>query len=200
MGCEDSRRQVWQGDREAGRDRCSQPGLLPGPADQRATPTISKATETAALRAQREAPPEPDAGAMGLRGRNLRPDRGPGAWPQATAKEVTLRLLDGLSLAYLGRPLSLQMSTQKLLGYVSLYSPVGRGGLCGVLWPDAADARVRASLRTALWSLNTLAPDFVAANADTVRLGAGVKSQLETFSRRAHAILNRAMRRRAGHG
>lgn len=110
-----------------------------------------------------------------------------------TSKSLHLRLLDHFSLEHGVESIPLTKSAQRLLAYLGLQRRATRERLCGSLWPDSAEVRARASLRTILWSLNRSAPGAVTARGDEICLGESVELDLEVACIRARTILDESL-------
>ena len=77
-------------------------------------------------------------------------------------------LLGGFSL---GLGVALPKPVQRLLAFLALHpKPVAREFLAFSLWPNVADRKASASLRTAMWSASRLAPNVVITEQGTAQL------------------------------
>jgi len=85
--------------------------------------------------------------------------------------EVQLRLLGGFELRIDGRVVDVQPAVKRLTALVAL-TPCGlsRDFAAFQLWPDKAEARARANLRSTLWRLHQLVGDMLHATATHLRL------------------------------
>ena len=89
---------------------------------------------------------------------------------------ATLRLLGGFELSVNGEVIDLPLPSQRLLAYLALQPrPRARVLVRAALWPDTADHKAAACLRTALWRINTLAGGVVAISPSML----GVHPELE---------------------
>lgn len=88
---------------------------------------------------------------------------------------VSLTLLDGFTLSHRGKPISLPLRAQRVLGFLAFQDlPVLRVYVAGSLWPDVPERRAAGSLRSALWRLSHLAFRVVDATPHTLRLAPSV--------------------------
>ena len=63
-----------------------------------------------------------------------------------------------------GAPVSLPMGVQRVVAFVALHSrPVLRPYVAGSLWPNTADERAGANLRSVLWRLHRTRPEIIEA-------------------------------------
>jgi DNA-binding SARP family transcriptional activator len=73
--------------------------------------------------------------------------------PDAPAN-AHLRLLGGFELRVGARPVALSLGPQRLLAYLALHArPATRSCVAGTLWPEAAEERAAANLRSTLWRI-----------------------------------------------
>lgn len=91
------------------------------------------------------------------------------------APEVQLRLLGGFELRIDGTVVDVQPAVRRLTALVAL-TPCGlsRDFAAFQLWPDKAEARARANLRSTLWRLHQLVGDLLHATATHLRLDESV--------------------------
>jgi DNA-binding SARP family transcriptional activator len=103
--------------------------------------------------------------------------------------DVQLTLLGTFALECAGAQVRLPMSAQRLVAFVALQEhPVLRAYAAGSLWPDTAEERAHANLRSALWRLHRCGHRVIAAAGDQLRLGNDVRVDLresEKLARRA---------------
>ena len=77
-----------------------------------------------------------------------------------------LRLLGGFALLADDRPVVVAPGSQRVLSFLALQErPVARGWVASSLWPETADERAAANLRSALWRLHEAGHDIVAGTA-----------------------------------
>ena len=107
---------------------------------------------------------------------------------------VEIRLLDGFELSLDGRAISLPCAAQRVVALLALHD---RGMLrtyaAGLLWPESADERASANLRSAVWRLRRLPFPLVEASHSHLRLAAGVVVDARELAERAAAVLRGAV-------
>jgi DNA-binding SARP family transcriptional activator len=102
-----------------------------------------------------------------------------------------LQLLGGFNLMVDGRPFHLPRAEQRVLACIALGDrPQARSRLAGRLWPDAAERRALARLRTALWRLRQPGRLLVDGTPDTVGLGDGVVVDVHELTGLVHQFLD----------
>ena len=102
-----------------------------------------------------------------------------------------LQLLGGFNLLVDGRPFHLPRAEQRVLACIALGDrPQPRSRLAGRLWPDAAEPRAMARLRTALWRLRQPGRLLVEGTSDTVGLGDGVVVDVHELTTLVHRFLD----------
>lgn len=102
-----------------------------------------------------------------------------------------LHLLGGFNLVVDGRPFHLPRAEQRVLACLALADrPQPRSRLAGRLWPDAAEPRALARLRTELWRLRQPGRLLVDGNSDTVRLGDDVVVDVQELTALVHRFLD----------
>ena len=74
---------------------------------------------------------------------------------------IALALLGSFELSLDGRRLPLPASGQRLVALLALRGPTGRSRVAGALWPDVAEQRALARLRTTVWRVNQVVPGLV---------------------------------------
>lgn len=84
--------------------------------------------------------------------------------------DVRLDLLEGFRLLCDGRTVVLVGNAQRLLAYLALTGPAARAVAAGTLWPEVAEARALASLRTSIWQCNRAVAGLVAARGHRIAL------------------------------
>jgi DNA-binding SARP family transcriptional activator len=65
--------------------------------------------------------------------------------------------------------------------------------VAGALWPDKAEARAGANLRSTLWRLADVGRDLIVATARTVQLGPDVACDLHEFESKARRLLEASL-------
>jgi DNA-binding SARP family transcriptional activator len=107
---------------------------------------------------------------------------------------VEIRLLDGFELRLDGRAISLPSAAQRVVALLALHDrPMLRAYAAGLLWPESADERASANLRSALWRLRRLPFPLVDASHSHLRLAAGVVVDARELAERATAVLRGAV-------
>ena len=102
-----------------------------------------------------------------------------------------LHLLGGFNLMIDGRPFHLPRAEQRVLACLALGDrPQPRSRLAGRLWPDAAEPRAMARLRTAMWRLRQPGRLLVDGTSDTVRLGDDVVVDVQELTALVHRFLD----------
>ena len=92
------------------------------------------------------------------------------ALPGRPRSGIAVTLLGGFALAVNGRSVDLSVGLQRLVAVLALRGGMSRSRLGGTLWPDGPEHRMLASLRTAIWRLNQVAPDMCCSRAGTLSL------------------------------
>jgi len=100
-----------------------------------------------------------------------------------------LTLLGTFELECAGARVRLPMSAQRLVAFVALQEhPVLRAYAAGSLWPDTAEERAHANLRSALWRLHRCGHRLIDSSGDRLRIDASVRvdfRETEALARRA---------------
>lgn len=103
---------------------------------------------------------------------------------------TSLHLLDGFGLLISGRPLTLALSSQRLLAYLALHErALMRPHVAGMLWGEVNDERAMANLRSALWRVHRLGDVVVRATTTHLSVRAGVEVDVDRATATAHRIL-----------
>ncbi|MGZ8437854.1 MAG: AfsR/SARP family transcriptional regulator [Candidatus Limnocylindrales bacterium] len=103
----------------------------------------------------------------------------------------TLHLLGGFNLMIDGRSFHLPRAEQRVLACLALDDrPQPRSRLAGRLWPDAAEPRAMARLRTSLWRLRQPGRLLIDGTSDTVRLGEDVVVDVQELTALVHRFLD----------
>ena len=85
--------------------------------------------------------------------------QGPGDDASKARRGCVLQLLGGFYLAIDDERVHLPRAEQRLVACLALSDrPQPRSAIAGRLWPDTAEERAMARLRTALWRLRTAGP------------------------------------------
>jgi DNA-binding SARP family transcriptional activator len=106
--------------------------------------------------------------------------------------DLDLTLLGGFRLCVDGLPVGLPVGAQRLVALLALRGRMSRSRLAGMLWPDTTEPRALASLRTAIWRVNQLAPGLVLSAGDTVDVALHTRIDVREFVERATSVLRDA--------
>ncbi|MER7345840.1 BTAD domain-containing putative transcriptional regulator [Streptomyces aurantiacus] len=87
-------------------------------------------------------------------------------------------------------PLEVPASGQQVLARLALCGAATRSALAGTLWPDATEARARASLRTAVWRLNGAGRALTDAREGVLSLSRRVRVDIQDLTAAAHHVLS----------
>jgi DNA-binding SARP family transcriptional activator len=105
-----------------------------------------------------------------------------------------LRLLRGFDVTLGGEPLSIPLSAQRLLAFLALQDhPTRRGVIAMTMWPDTTEERACANLRSVLWRLRGIAPDFVVSVGDALALPSSLFVDVKAAVAMANDILQRPL-------
>ena len=108
-----------------------------------------------------------------------------------TAPTCVLRLLGGFELIVRGRRVRLPRAEQRLLACLALAErPQPRTRLAGRLWPEAAEPRALARLRTSLWRLRQPGQLLLDGSADEIALGEAVAVDVHDLTELARQFLD----------
>jgi len=108
---------------------------------------------------------------------------------------AALCLLTGFELRFGGRSVSLPMSSQRVLAFLSVQErPVLRAFAAGSLWLDTPEERANANLRSALWRLNRLGPRLIDGSNGNLRLTSGLRVDFREISSLARSVLDHRAR------
>jgi DNA-binding SARP family transcriptional activator len=109
--------------------------------------------------------------------------------PVGSHHPVSLHLLDGFELRAGDSRLDVPAPARRLLAYLAVRRrPLGRAHVAGVLWPDTTDSRAKALLRTAVWRLQSVAPDTVVVTPTTIAIAPHVAIDIALMERTASAL------------
>jgi DNA-binding SARP family transcriptional activator len=105
--------------------------------------------------------------------------------------DSTLRLLGGFHLSVDGQRVHLPRAEQRLLACLALAErPAARSRLAGRLWPDTAEPRAMARLRTALWRLRQPGRLLLDGSSDEIELGGSVAVDVRDLTELARRFLD----------
>jgi DNA-binding SARP family transcriptional activator len=102
---------------------------------------------------------------------------------------VSIRLLGTFVVVVGSEPVALPVGAQRLIAMLALRGRTGRSRLAGLLWPDTAEHRALASLRTGIWRVNQAAHGLVEAEHGTVGLGLGPAIDVNRLIDASRAVL-----------
>lgn len=103
-----------------------------------------------------------------------RPD-GRGRASGAHSSVASIRVLGALQLNIGGRAIELSATSRRVLSYLALAGrPSSRSELAGSLWPEIAEERSLARLRTSLWRLERVGLRLTRLDGNRLALGADV--------------------------
>jgi|ERR1700676_2920351 len=102
----------------------------------------------------------------------------------------SLCLLGGFSLVVGDRSVTLGSSGRRVLAYLALSGkPVTRSRLAHSLWPERADVRARANLRSAIWRMPTEGRGMVLEEGTFLSLHARTAIDVEDIVAQCHSLL-----------
>lgn len=107
--------------------------------------------------------------------------------PESAHRRVSL--LGGFQLEVDGQLARVPVTMQKVVSMLALRGRCGRSRLAGSLWPETMEGRALASLRTALWRANQVAPGLVEPRHDSVGLAEDVEVDVHGLVRAAHEVM-----------
>lgn len=114
-----------------------------------------------------------------------------GRSPDRSCPQHRITLLGGFRLEADGEPLPVPTSAQRLVSLLALRGRCGRSRLAGSLWPDSPEARALATLRTAIWRVNQVAPSLIRSSGDSVALDPDVEVDVAELVESAHTVLSK---------
>jgi len=104
---------------------------------------------------------------------------------------ASLRLLGGFELCVGTRPVTLSLGPQRLLAYLALHGrPTTRSSVAGTLWPEAAEDRAAANLRSTLWRIRRTGLPLVSSSGAHLRLEPSVHLDVHESIGAARRILD----------
>jgi DNA-binding SARP family transcriptional activator len=113
--------------------------------------------------------------------------------PAPAAAETRLVLLDGFQVSSDDRTVVLPHGAQRLVAFLAVSRrPLLRAYVAGALWPETADERAHANLRSTLWRLHRHDMELVTARRNELRLGADVSVDLHDAQLLAGRLLDGA--------
>jgi DNA-binding SARP family transcriptional activator len=115
--------------------------------------------------------------------------------PEADARwpSLELVLLHGFAVYRDGAVVGFPHGAQRLLAFLALADrPQLRAHVAGVLWPDVAEERAAASLRSTLWRIRRTGCPLVSGSRDSLRLAPEVGVDVRDATSVAHRLLRTA--------
>lgn len=91
------------------------------------------------------------------------------AIPRQTAR-LSLQLLGSFRLVVDGMPVELTPVTERLVAVLALLGRTSRSRVAGTLWPETAECRALASLRTGIWRVNQAAEGMIVSTRSSLDL------------------------------
>lgn len=111
----------------------------------------------------------------------------------STKRHVSLRVLGRFELTVGGRPVSLGLTSQRLLALLAIRSgQLPRTQAAGVLWPETSMARATANLRSTLWRIQQNCSGVLEASFYDLRLAPDVTLDIQQSSDVAHRLLDQS--------
>jgi DNA-binding SARP family transcriptional activator len=102
-----------------------------------------------------------------------------------------LRLLGGFELRVGARPIPLSLGPQRLLAFLALHTrPATRSCAAGTLWPEAAEERAAANLRSTLWRIRRTRLSLVSALGSYLGLEPAVRVDVRDSIGTARRLLD----------
>jgi len=102
---------------------------------------------------------------------------------------LLVTLLGGFRLTIEEQEVAVPASTQRIIALLALRGRSGRSRLAGSLWPETTELRALASLRTAIWRANQVAPGLVESAHDSLSLVDDVEVDVTRLVRTAHDVM-----------
>jgi DNA-binding SARP family transcriptional activator len=104
---------------------------------------------------------------------------------------MRIDLLDGFALHLDGVRADLPPVAQRLVAFVAMHRrALHRSYVAGCLWPDSAERRAAANLRSALWRVKQACSELIAATANHVRLHVDVAVDVRDLESLAYSVLD----------
>lgn len=103
------------------------------------------------------------------------------------ASDIHIALLGRFALRVDGVAVAVAPSAQRLLAFLGVHGRCARDYVAGVLWPELADGRALASLRTAVWRVRSLTVEALSVTHRDIGLHPRVAVDL-------HAVIDAAKR------
>jgi DNA-binding SARP family transcriptional activator len=101
-----------------------------------------------------------------------------------------LRLTGAFELRCADEPVSLPISSQRLIAYLALCDgPTQRSHVAGTFWPDVGEDRAMANLRSVIWRVRGSGHDLIAGDDGQLSLHRNVVVDTRELRRTAYEIL-----------
>jgi DNA-binding SARP family transcriptional activator len=101
-------------------------------------------------------------------------------------------LLNAFELRDIDRVIPLPQSAERLVSFLAINEgSIDRLHVAGTLWPDVAEARATACLRSTLWRIRHAGDGVIVATSSRVRLGPLVVADLQEFNQSVRRVLDR---------
>jgi DNA-binding SARP family transcriptional activator len=97
------------------------------------------------------------------------------------AARICVHLLGGFRLVVDGLPVELTPVTERLVAILGLQGRSARSRVAGMLWPETAEMRALASLRTGIWRVNTAASGLIVSTRSALTLTDGATVDVRTY-------------------
>lgn len=107
---------------------------------------------------------------------------------------ISLELLESFTLVVRGREVPVSDGSQRLVALLALKGrPLRRSLIAGTLWPEKAESRAIANLRSSLWRLHGASPglvDAIVCTGSSLMLNPGVELDVTAIERQGWALLD----------
>lgn len=108
---------------------------------------------------------------------------------EPSTSERRLALLGGFAISVAGRPVTMPITSQRLVALLALRGRCGRSRVAGSLWPDTTEIRALANLRTAIWRAGRVCPGLVCSGSDALALADDVDVDVTRLVQQSHQVL-----------
>jgi DNA-binding SARP family transcriptional activator len=103
---------------------------------------------------------------------------------------ISLNLLGGFGLRVGARAVDVPASAQRVLALLGVRGGMSRGRIAGTLWPEVAEERAMASLRTCLWRIQQIDRGVIAASPTNVELADELSVDIRELTAAARLVLH----------
>jgi DNA-binding SARP family transcriptional activator len=104
------------------------------------------------------------------------------------ALKFSLQVLGKITLHREGFEVPLSGVMRRVVAYVALYGQSQRAIVAGRLWPDSGEAKAHASLRNALWQLNSRVQGLLFVSASCIEFSRETSVDLHRFTNASNSI------------